>query len=151
MSTNRSPQLSAILVLTRRLDVPLPPAQVGLIEDNDNRNELSKLSRWFTTKSGEEVTSLEGYVSRMKPEQKQIYYVTGETKMRALSSPVLEKLRKEDVEVIILQDPLDEMAMQSLGKFGEKDIVDAAKEQQAETDEEKSFLDEKGRELQTLR
>jgi HSP90 family molecular chaperone len=125
--------------------------QVGIIEDNDNRNELAKLSRWWTTKSEEEATSLDEYVARMKEDQKQIYYVTGETKKRALSSPALEKLRQLDYEVIVLQDPLDEMAMQSLAKYAEKDIVDAAKEQQAETDEEKSFLDEKGRELQDLR
>lgn len=125
--------------------------QVGIIEDNDNRNELAKLSRWSTTESGEGVTSLDEYVARMKPEQKQIFYVTGETKKRALASPALEKLRKQGCEVIILQDPLDEMAMQSLGKFAEKDIVDAAKEQQAETDEEKAFLEEKGQELEGLR
>lgn len=125
--------------------------KVGLIEDNDNRNELAKLSRWTTTETGDDVTSLDEYVSRMKEDQKQIFYVTGETKKRALASPALEKLRKKGYEVIILQDPLDEMAMQSLGKYAEKDIVDAAKEQQAETDEEKAFLEEKGTELQGLR
>jgi molecular chaperone HtpG len=130
-------------------DPTLP--QVGIIEDNDNRNELAKLSRWSTTESGDGVASLDEYVARMKPEQKQIYYVTGETKKRALASPALEKLRKRGFEVIILQDPLDEMAMQSLGKFAEKDIVDAGKEQQAETDEEKAFLEEKGKELEGLR
>lgn len=125
--------------------------KVGLIEDNDNRQELAKLSRWTTTESGNEVTSLDEYITRMKPEQKQIFYVTGETKKRALASPALEKMRKQGYEVIILQDPLDEMAMQSLGKYGEKDIVDAAKEQQAETEEEKAFIEEKGKDLQALR
>lgn len=125
--------------------------KVGLIEDNDNRQELAKLSRWSTTETGDGVTSFDEYVARMKPAQKQIYYVTGETKKRALASPALEKLRKKGYEVIILQDPLDEMAMQSLGKYADKDIVDAAKEQQAETDEEKAFLEEKGQETQALR
>ncbi len=124
---------------------------MGIIEDNDNRNELAKLSRWSTTESGDDVTSFDEYVARMKPEQKQIFYVTGETKKRALASPALEKLRKQGMEVIILQDPLDEMAMQSLGKYAEKDIVDAAKEQQAETEEEKAFLAEKGKETEPLR
>jgi putative addiction module antidote len=64
---------------------------VGLIEDNDNRNELAKLSRWFTTKSADSYTSLDEYVSRMKEDQKQIYYITGETKKKALASPALEK------------------------------------------------------------
>lgn len=125
--------------------------KVGLIEDNDNRQDLAKLSRWSTTETGNGVTSFDEYVARMKPAQKQIYYVTGETKKRALASPALEKLRKKGYEVIILQDPLDEMAMQSLGKYADKDIVDAAKEQQAETDEEKAFLEEKGQETQALR
>ena len=125
--------------------------KVGLIEDNDNRNELAKLSRWSTTESGDGATSFDQYIERMKPDQKQIYYVTGETKKRALASPALEKLRQDGYEVIILQDPLDEMAMQSLGSYGEKDILDAAKEQQAETEEEKSFVEEKGKELQSLR
>jgi HSP90 family molecular chaperone len=126
--------------------------QVGLIEDNDNRNELAKLSRWSTTNSSEgSLTSLDEYVQRMPEDQKQIFYVTGETKRQALSSPALEMLRKKGYEVIFLMDPLDEMAMQSLGKFQDKDIVDAAKEQMAETDEEKSFLEEKGKELEKLR
>jgi len=125
--------------------------KVGLIEDNDNRQELAKLSRWTTTETGDDVASFDEYVARMKPDQKQIFYVTGETKKRALASPALEKLRKQGFEVIILQDPLDEMSMQSLGKYAEKDIVDAGKEQQAETDEEKAFLEEKGTEMQGLR
>jgi len=125
--------------------------KVGLIEDSDHREELAKLSRWYTTKSSNGFTSLDEYVSRMKPDQKQIFYVTGETKTRALASPVLEKLRQLDYEVLILSDPLDEMAVQSVGKYADKDIVDAAKEQQATTEEEKKIVEEEGKELEKLR
>lgn len=125
--------------------------QVGLIEDNDNRQELAKLSRWFTTKSTDQWTSLDEYVGRMKPEQKQIYYITGETKKKAMASPALERLRKLDYEVIVLADPLDEMAMQSLAKFADKDLVDAAKEMAAETEEEKREIEEASKELEGLR
>lgn len=72
---------------------------MGLIEDNDNRNELAKLTRWFTTKHTDTYTSLDEYVARMKPDQKQIYYITGETKAKAMASPALERLRKLDYEV----------------------------------------------------
>jgi heat shock protein beta len=124
--------------------------KVGVIEDVDNKDELASLTRWSSTESETEIYSLDEYVARMKPDQKQIYYVTGETRKIALSSPALEGLRKKGFEVLFLQDPLDEMAMQAIMKYKDYDIVDAAKEV-AELDEnEKKEVEAKTEEFASL-
>lgn len=54
---------------------------------------------WCRSKSGDKLTSLEEYVSRMKPGQKQIYFISGESKEQLAQSPFVEKLLKKDYEV----------------------------------------------------
>lgn len=56
-------------------------SQLGIHEDSTNRKRLSELLRYHTSQSGEEVTSLSEYVSRMKENQKSIYYITGEPEL----------------------------------------------------------------------
>ena len=75
--------------------------KVGIIEDADNKDELAKLVKFWSTKtSGEaQTTSLASYVEGMKANQTQIFYVSGDGKAAAARSPVLEKLRKLDYEV----------------------------------------------------
>merc|ERR1712159_609896 len=102
--------------------------KLGLYEDSSNRTKLAKLLRFQTSKSGDNFTSLEKYISRMKKGQKNIYYISGETKEAVEKSPFLERLRKKDLEVLYYTDPIDEYAMPQLTEFKGFQFMGANKE-----------------------
>merc|ERR1719183_2414229 len=102
--------------------------KLGLYEDSSNRTKLAKLLRFQTSKSGDNYTSLEKYISRMKKGQKNIYYISGETKEAVEKSPFLERLRKKDLEVLYYVDPIDEYAMPQLTEFKGFQFMGANKE-----------------------
>merc|ERR1712057_45442 len=102
--------------------------KLGLYEDSSNRTKLAKLLRFQTSKSGDNWTSLEKYISRMKKGQKNIYYISAESKEAAEKSPYLERFRKKDIEVLYYTDPIDEYAMPQLTEFKGFQFMGANKE-----------------------
>jgi molecular chaperone HtpG len=102
--------------------------KLGIHEDSANRKKLMELLRYNSTQALEEPTTLKDYVTRMKPEQQSIYYITGDSKKKLENSPFLEEAKRRGVEVLFMVDPIDEYVMQQVKDFEDKKFVSLTKE-----------------------
>merc|ERR1711971_326341 len=102
--------------------------KLGIHEDSTNRKKLAGHLRYHSSASGDEMCSLADYVSRMKENQKDIYYITGESKEVVCTSSFVERLKKRGLEVIYMTEPIDEYVVQQLKEFDGKSLVSVTKE-----------------------
>ena len=118
--------------------------KLGIHEDSTNRKKLAGFLRFATSASGDEMCALGDYVSRMKETQKDIYYITGESKEVVATSSFVERLKKRGLEVIYMTEPIDEYVVQQLKEFDGKNLVSVTKEglELPEDEEEKKKREE---------
>merc|ERR1719237_1113350 len=102
--------------------------KLGIHEDSTNRKKLAGFLRYHTSASGDELASLGDYVARMKENQKDIYYITGESKDVVSTSSFVERLKKRGFEVVYMTEPIDEYVVQQLKEYEGKNLVSITKE-----------------------
>ncbi|KAK3093210.1 hypothetical protein FSP39_012667 [Pinctada imbricata] len=126
--------------------------KLGIHEDSTNRKKLADYLRYYSSQSGDELTSLKDYVSRMKENQKCIYYITGESKETVMNSAFVERVKKRGMEVIYMVDPIDEYSVQQLKEYDGKTLTNVTKEglELPEDEEEKKKFEEAKAEFEGL-
>ena len=126
--------------------------KLGIHEDSQNRQKLSNFLRYHTSTSGDEMSTLKEYVSRMKENQKDIYYITGENKEVVASSSFVEKVKKRGFEVVYMTEPIDEYCVQQLKEYDGKKLVSVTKEglELPEDEDEKKKRESDAEKFETL-
>jgi len=126
--------------------------KLGIHEDTTNRKKIADLLRFHTSKSGEDQISLKDYIQRMKEGQKDIYYITGESRAAVAQSPFIETLKKKGLEVLYLVDPIDEYMVQQMKDYDDKKLKSVTKEglDLDETEDEKKKQEEEKAKFEPL-
>merc|ERR1712091_730203 len=101
--------------------------KMGCYDDDSNRSKISKLLRFFTTKSDDKEISLDKYLNRMQETQESIYYMSGDSLDTMKKLPSLQVFKKKDLEVLMLPDHLDEPCIQKLADYEGKKFVSIQK------------------------
>ncbi|WP_410605940.1 molecular chaperone HtpG [Amycolatopsis sp. lyj-90] len=99
----------------------------GLLDDHENRTAILDICSFASTNDPDKLTSLREYVERMKDGQEHIYYLTGESRQSIENSPHLEAFQAKGYEVLVLTDPIDEMWVDAVPGFEEKQFQSVAK------------------------
>lgn len=125
--------------------------KLGITTDFSNRERLIELYRFNTSAcKTDELTSFKEYVARMKPEQKEIFYLSGSSIESIKHNPNLEYFKKMDYEVIFLPDPTDLFVFPYIFEYDKKPIIAIDKykiEESQKPDSEKPEADEKSNSL----
>merc|ERR1719145_276735 len=118
--------------------------KLGIHEDSTNRKKLAGFLRYHTSATGDEMCGFGDYVSRMKENQKDIYYITGENKEIVTQSAFVERLKKRGLEVVYMTEPIDEYVVQQMKEYDGKNLVSVTKEglELPEDEEEKKKFEE---------
>jgi len=126
--------------------------KLGIHEDTTNRKKIADLLRFHTSKSGEDLISFKDYIQRMKEGQKNIFYITGESRASVAQSPFIESLKKRGFEVLYLVDPIDEYMVQQLKEYDDAKLVCVTKEglDLDESEDEKKRLEEEKAKFEPL-
>ena len=126
--------------------------KLGIHSDSANRERLAKLLRFNSSKSGDEMVSLDEYIEHMQEKQPGIYYITGESLESVKNAPFLEKLKKKGYEVLYMVDAIDEYMVQQLKEYKEKKLLCVTKENLnlEDDEEEKKRLEEEKKEYEDL-
>lgn len=102
--------------------------KTGINSDYSNKNKIIELLRFESTALPKgETTSLSGYLTRMKPAQEEIYYVLGEHRELIENNPKLEYYRKNNIEVLLLADPIDFFTIPYIFEYEKKNLVSIEK------------------------
>jgi len=126
--------------------------KLGIHEDSTNRKKLADFLRYNSSASADEMVTLKDYVSRMKDNQKDIYYITGETREAVQNSAFVERVKKRGFEVLYMVDPIDEYCVQQLKEYDGKNLVCVTKEglELPQDEEDKKRLEEAKAEFEGL-
>lgn len=127
--------------------------KLGIHEQSQQRKKLSEFLRYKSSNSSDGgMTSLKDYVSRMKPNQTQIYYITGESYEVVRDSAFVEQLTKKGLEVLFMTEPIDEYSVQQLKEYDGKELTCITKEglKLPEDDEDTKLFEEKKAKFEPL-
>merc|ERR1719322_454781 len=122
--------------------------KLGIHEDSQNRKKLASFLRYQSSQSGDDMTSLDDYITRMKENQKDIYYITRESKDQVANSVFVERVTKRGFEVLYMCEPIDEYCVQQLKEYEGKNLVSITKEGlelPEDEDEKKKFEEAKAK------